>query len=134
MLRRRSLQHSTQLDALLPEALEHTACLRQFAEQARTERDERLTSDLIAEYGRYVESLEAAEAFWLEVLQNSLEATSRGGGPEGVRPSRHCPRLGNVRLGISGPPWLQSLRDYPRFVSSAREGRPNFPRALDASR
>ena len=79
MLRRRSLQHSTQLDALLPEAREHTACLRQFAEQARTERDERLTSDLIAEYGRYVESLEAAEAFWLEVLQNSLEATSRGG-------------------------------------------------------
>ena len=79
MLRRRSLQHPTQLDALLPEAREHTACPRQSAEQARAERDERLTSELIAEYRRHIESLEAAEAFWLEVLQISLEATSRGG-------------------------------------------------------
>ena len=65
--------------ALLREAREHTARLRQLAEQTRAEADERLTQELIAEFRSFVESLEEAKAFWLKVLQDSLEATSRGG-------------------------------------------------------
>ena len=67
------------MNARLKEAREHTARLCQLAGQARVEADERLTQELIAEYRCLVELLEEAKAFWLEVLQNSLEATSRGG-------------------------------------------------------
>ena len=69
----------TDRKARLREAREHTARLRQLAEQTRAQPDERLTQKLIAEYRSYVESLDEAKAFWLEVLQNSPEATSRGG-------------------------------------------------------
>ena len=70
---------ATAMNAILKEAREHTARLRHLAEQTRAEADERLTQELIAEYRSLVESLEDAKAFWLEVLQNSLEATSRSG-------------------------------------------------------
>ena len=65
--------------ALLREAREHTARLRQLAQQIKEETDERLTRELIAECGRYIESLEKAKAFWFKVLQNSRKATSGGG-------------------------------------------------------
>jgi len=65
--------------ALLREARKQTLRLRQLARQIKKEPDERLTRELIAECGRYVESLEAAKAFWLKILQDSLEAPSRGG-------------------------------------------------------
>ena len=61
----------TDKKAMLREAREHTARLRQLAEQTRAEADQLLTQELIAEYRRFVESLEDAKAFWLEVLQNS---------------------------------------------------------------
>ena len=66
------------MNAILKEAREHTTRLRQLAEQTRAEADERLTHELITEYRCFVDSLEDAKAFWLEVLQTSLEATSRG--------------------------------------------------------
>jgi hypothetical protein len=69
----------TDKKALLREARGHTARLRQLAKQTRALADERLTQELIAEYRSFVESLEEATAFWLKVLQDSLEATSRGG-------------------------------------------------------
>ena len=54
------------MNAILKEAREHTARLRQLAEQTRAEADERLTQELIAEYRCFVELLEDAKAFWLE--------------------------------------------------------------------
>ena len=75
-----NVQHdATAMNAVLKEAREHTARPRQLAEQTRAEADERLTQGLIAEYRCFVESLEHAKASWLEVLQNNMEATSRGG-------------------------------------------------------
>jgi cell division septum initiation protein DivIVA len=69
----------TDKKALLREAGEHAARLLQLAERARAEADERLTQEAIAECRRYIASLEEAKAFWLKVLQDSLEATSGGG-------------------------------------------------------
>ena len=70
---------ATAMNAMMKEAREHPLRLRQRAEQTRAEADERLTRELIAEYRRRVASLEDAMAFWLEILRDSLEATSRGG-------------------------------------------------------
>jgi hypothetical protein len=73
-------QHdATGMNAILTEAREHTVRLHQLAKKTRAEADEHLTQELIAEYKRFVESLEDAKAFWLEILQNSLEMRSRGG-------------------------------------------------------
>jgi hypothetical protein len=65
------------MNAILKEAREHTTRLRQLAEQTRAEADERLTQEMIAEYRRFIDSLEEAKAFWLKVLE---EATSPRGG------------------------------------------------------
>jgi hypothetical protein len=70
---------ATAMNAMLKVAREHTARPRQLADQTRAEADEGITQELIVEYGRFIESLEHARAFWLEVLQNSLETKS----PEG---------------------------------------------------
>jgi hypothetical protein len=63
--------------ALLREAREHTARLRQLAEQTGTEADGRMTQEAIAECQRFIESLEEAKALWLTVLE---KATSPRGG------------------------------------------------------
>jgi len=36
-----------------------------------------MTQEAMAECRRFIDSLEEAKAFWVKILQNSLEATSR---------------------------------------------------------
>ena len=71
------MRDPTQSNAHLQEAREDTTNLRRIAEPSRAEADERLTRKAIAECRRAIEALEEAKAFWLKVLQESLQASSR---------------------------------------------------------